>query len=333
MRLHVMTMVAVAMLVGCGVSPGGEESPESTAAEQALVLQPQATSHHEAGGAFSCDFGISAAAPPDQLPPQIERDRTYMSARPGFIEKHIPFSIDTATGELQSGGRYLFETRQDAVAYHRFVAHDYVLDGVQFLARPIFLAPECHDWAVVGHQTFTDLHTTDVVMRTERFTVKGRDVAEHLAFWWPALRREAARRGYSAVELLYDRDERLASLVYYAGRAAAPDPTTPDFASLDALAQAAPLGRLLEGLDCSRTFDRTQWVLTIWFPFQRGDHGAPSLWPNSPPLPAPSCGDGVCEVSRGESAATCTSDCPRACGDGRCQAGEDTVTCPGDCRL
>jgi len=102
---------------------------------------------------------------------------------------------------------------------------------------------------------------------------------------------------------------------------------------LEALEFATPLGHAFDDQGWPKTFDRTQWVLNIWFPFVLGDRGEPSLWTHSPPLPEPSCGDSVCEVSRGERHATCPGDCPPSCGDGVCQTGEDTHNCPGDCWL
>ena len=61
----------------------------------------------------------------------------------------------------------------------------------------------------------------------------------------------------------------------------------PDFASLFALADAPSLGQAFDDAGWAKLFDRTQWVLTIWFPFESGDTGEPSVWPNSPPFPAP----------------------------------------------
>ena len=71
------------------------------------------------GGAFTCDFGLSSdpsLLPPDQIAPSIERDRMYMSARPGMLHKHIPISFD-ANHNVFSGGRYLFDTAEHARKY------------------------------------------------------------------------------------------------------------------------------------------------------------------------------------------------------------------------
>ena len=96
----------------------------------------------------------------------------------------------------------------------------------------------------------------------------------------------AAQRGLTGVWLLYNREEQLVQIVYFADRIVPPHPFIPDFASLGALESAPSLGSSLNPpADWTRTFDRTQWVLTVWFPFVLGDHGQPSLWPNSPPLP------------------------------------------------
>jgi hypothetical protein len=149
---------------------------------------------------------------------------------------------------------------------------------------------------------------------------------------WPAIRAAAAARGLTSVWLLYNKQEQLVTLVYFANRVVPKNPAAPDFASLFALQEAPPLGDLLYDLGYPKQFDRTHWSWTIWFPFLRGDRGEASLWPHSPPLPEPFVGDGVCEPSRGETHATAADDCGPTCGDGICQAGESVLACPSDCR-
>ena len=82
-------------------------------------------------------------------------------------------------------------------------------------------------------------------------------------------------------------------------------------------------------LGCSGTIGTTEYE----DPNGPGDTGAPALWPNSPPFPAPSCGDGVCSLSRGEDAASCGADCGVDCGDLTCQPGESPQGCPTDCEV
>jgi hypothetical protein len=54
-----------------------------------------------------------------------------------------------------------------------------------------------------------------------------------------------------------------------------------------ALRDQPSLGRAFDDAGWVKFFERTQWVLTIWFPFVAGDLGEPSVWLNSPPFPAP----------------------------------------------
>ena len=287
----------------------------------------------KARGAFTCDFALPGDFPFGQVAPVIERDRMYMAERPGMQRKQIPMRFDPATGNLLTDGRYLFDTEQDAGKYKSWVEDEFVLDGTRFFDRPYFLNPDCHSWGVVAARNLKDIQQ-QVVMRTERWSVPQGSQTHALKESWPSILQEAERRGLTGVWLLYNEQENLAQLVYFADRVVPQDPYVPDFVSLAALETAAPLGAAFEGLPgWAKTFDRSQWVLSVWFPFEHGDHGRPSLWPNSPPLPEPYPGDGVCEVSRGENHANAPADCGALCGNGVCDAGENTQNCPGDCRL
>ena len=286
----------------------------------------------QARGCFTCDFTIPGNSPLD-VAPAIERDRMYMAERPGMQRKQIPLRFDNATGDLLSGGRYLFDTRQQAEEYKSWLENDFVLDGSRFFERPYILNRDCHSWRVIGAHNFQDL-PRQVVLRTERWSVPDGSQMQTLKQRWPQIMAAASERGLTGVWLLYNKEERLAQVVYFADRVAPPDPFVPDFASLGALESAPALGNVFDGQPgWVKIFDRTQWVLTVWFPFVLGDHGQPSLWPNSPPLPEARVDDGVCEVSRGEDHVSAPADCGALCGNGVCDAGEDTQNCPGDCRL
>ena len=288
---------------------------------------------HGSKGAFTCDFRIPSTFPGDMLAPGIERDRMYMSDRPGFRIKRIPIAFDPQ-GNFLSGGRYLFKTEQRARQYKEWAEEEFVLDGTLFFDRPIFEDIDCHSWKALHVYDAPGAIADHVVVRTERWSVPSCGSTKHaLNQRWPAIVAEAQARGFTSVWMLYNGDEDLASLVYTDDRVGPLPPGQLDIPSLEALATSTPLGHHLDSFGWSKTFERTQFVLTEWYPFEDGDHGEPSLWPNSAPLPEPFCTDGVCEVSRGENAATCPSDCKPGCGNGHCGGSENTLNCPGDCRI
>jgi hypothetical protein len=317
-------MVVVLLGVGLGCAHGREEAKAHTASAALQDAEPR--------GAFTCDIALPGDLPAATVPTLTERDRMYMAARPGMVNKHLPIRLPEAEGgDFYSGGRYLFDTEANARAYKAFVVDGgFVLDGVPFLKRPYFKGPECFAWSVIGARDFGG-DATHALVRTERWRLPEGDARPALQAGWDALQREAQARGLTGVWLLHDAEAKLVSVVAYARRSDAPGP--PDFASLRSLEKAPALGEALGLSGASKTFDRAHFVLSIWYPFAPGDHGRPSLWPNSPPLPRPTEGDGLCIPSRGESHANSPADCPRSCGNAVADPGEDTRNCPGDARL
>lgn len=287
-----------------------------------------------ARAAFSCDFGLDPAIDPGSIPPMIERDRMHMADQPGLINKHLPLSLDFETGEQWSGGRYLFRSISEAQAYKQWVTEDYALGGIQFLANPTFIEPDCRVWRTVAAFEFGDIETDHIVMRTERWHIDGEEVRlrRKLRRLARGLRADAQEAGLTGVWLLYNRPEQLVEVVMIGDRVGEPGPA-PDVESLMALGSVTTLGDRVSALGWSKVFDRTSFVLSIWHPFEPGDAGEPSIWPNSPPLPEPYCSDGVCEPSRGEDAMSCASDCTAQCGDAVCDVAEDEFSCPSDCRV
>lgn len=320
-----------AALQGC--APGAADEPDDDDETVAESSSEMGWGLSTSKGAFTCDFRIPSTFPGDTLAGQIERDRMYMAERPGFRTKRLPIAFD-ANGDFLSGGRYLFKYESRAHNYKDWVEEDFILDGTPFLDRPYFEDVDCHSWKALHVYESPNPSAVHVVVRTERWSLPSCGNPQHtLNLKWPAIVAEAKARGYTGVWMLYNGDEDLASLVYFDDRVAPLLPGELDIPSLQTLAAATPLGHHLDGYGWPKTFERTQFVLSEWYPFEDGDQGEPSLWPNSAPLPAPYCTDGVCEVSRGETSATCPADCTPGCGDAQCVAGENTSNCPGDCRI
>ncbi|MGH9768199.1 MAG: hypothetical protein ACREAB_12255, partial [Blastocatellia bacterium] len=228
------TIMAFALALNAGSPAGG------SARNQSPGDQPQSAAAKKPKGCFTRDFGLPGALPLDHVPSLIERDRMYMAEQPGMRTKHLPLRIDFNTGNLLSGGRYLFDTFEEAQDYKDWVTNGFVLDGVNFLQRPIFLAPECHAWRVIGARDFGPVNT-QIIMRTERWSVPNGTLKHLLKQKWNDVQAVAEQRGMTSVWLTYNDEENLAQLVYFTNRIGPQVPNNPDFASLAALENATPL--------------------------------------------------------------------------------------------
>jgi hypothetical protein len=239
------------------------------------------------GAAFD-DFRLTDHLPSEAAPAVIERDRLYMAARPGFNRKLLPLRVDQVTGSVWSGGRYLLDTFAHAQEFADWVANEFGLDGTLILDRADFAEVTTHVWRVLGAHDFKDVRTSQHVYRTEIWKLAAGTSVDWLANRWPSLRDQAAERGRSALWFLYGEAAAEVSLVTVAERVGSPPAPGLDFASLAALEHAPSQGAVWEqGGRARKTFDRTHWVFTIWFPATGASDDLPALWPNSPPLPSP----------------------------------------------
>ena len=289
-------------------------------------------------GAFTCDFEVQLdpAAPPDRAAGLIEHDRQLMAgsdAAAGMRHKVVPIQL-AAPGTARTGGRYLFDRWAQARSYERFVTREFrTFDPatgavVPFLQRSGTSAADCRSWRVIGAAEFAGVREAHHHVRTERWVApSAHGLIGRLRHLWPQVKSAARQQpGVSAVWLLADREDRTVSLVVFQQRTGRVPGT-----GLDTLMGAPSLLQDEAGRQgWTPTFLAGHLALSIWWPFEPGDRGEPSLWPNADALPiVPSLRDGVCAPSRGENA---TNDpaCPAACGNARADAGETWLNCPAD---
>ena len=122
--------------------------------------------------AFTADFDMAATLSLQQIVTKLEIDRKKMDVRPGMRHKYTPLRFDPATGIHQMGGRYLFETWEDAVDYHRFTTELELEPGMKFWDRPFFIGVDKHAWHVIGAYDFAPM-ATHYANRFERFAYAG----------------------------------------------------------------------------------------------------------------------------------------------------------------
>lgn len=241
-----------------------------------------------ATASFTGEFLLGDGLPIDEAPLVIQRDRYNEAQVQGFNRKLLPMSIDPKSGRRHAGGYYLLDKSEGAeTLLNYYVKDEYVLDTVPILKRGYFFDPACHIWNVVGAHDFRPLETSQHVVRFQRWRGKGTGMRERLDRLWPALRDRAEEAGLAAAWLLEnDRQDETVGLVSARERAPDTDRRKPDFTSIDALSRDTTGAALDVFGELEKSFDRTSWIFSIWFPYRRGgtDNKA-TLWPNSPPFP------------------------------------------------
>ena len=251
-----------------------------------MTIQSYAPGPIPCEGAVFDDFLLTDHLPPDQAPQIIERDRLIMAARPGLNRKLLPLRIEPETNRAYCGGRYLFDTYENALAFSDWCQHEFAIDGVLILERPDFAEVTAQTYRVIGAHDFKDLSNHQVVYRTELWRAHDSTFAERLPTQWPGLRDRAAEDGKSALWLLYNEDVQEIAMVTVSDRVGARRDDELDFDSLRAVENAPSYGAEWEAEGAvAKSFDRSHWVFTIWFP--NDAHAKAPRWPNSPPLPAP----------------------------------------------
>lgn len=241
-----------------------------------------------ATAAFSDVFQVAGHELNPDEPEMIERVRLVLAARPGMLRKLLPIRVD-AHG-VTSGGVYLFDTYENAVAYGEWVLANFRLDGMLFYDLPVFMEPSYQAWQLVGAEDFASVRTHHDVVRFERWhTLAPHDVAALRDRHWQRLRERALDAGLASVWLLYSPDpcHPQLGLVTVAGHGDHV-PTGRADADLGVLEDLPSFGAgIAQALGATKVFDRTSWVYQVWFPLpaENADYDGASFWPNSPPLP------------------------------------------------
>lgn len=246
-----------------------------------MDIRDYPTGRIAAEAAFTSDFDLPGDLSVQQIAGLAEGDRPAMDGRPGMHHKYLPLRTDEALGVNQVGGRYLFDTWENAVAYGRFTDELELEPGVTFWNRPFFSHVDRHVWRVAGAHDLRPLASAHHVSRLERWAYPGQEGADRvLEGVWPAVLEESSAHGLASVWLLHQPDERQMGLL----RVGTADSTSAKAAVQDALAalerlDAGEAGRAGGELGARKVFDRTSLNLSLWLPLSRKAGGAASSHP------------------------------------------------------
>jgi len=250
--------------------------------------------HYEIGpikaeAAFTSDFPVASEIKVHDLVNMQEIERRSMDVRLGMRHKYMPLGFDKFSGQLWTGGRYLFDTWENVKNYEKFTSQELEFEpSVKFWSRPFFLNVQRYIWRVVGAHDFKPMATSHHVVRFERFSTDHANLEQVLKEVWPTIRDKAEALGLSSVWLLFNQDEHQVGIVTVAERKDTGDKVIDSYKALANLENLISFSELLPiQLKLTRLFDQTNSILAQWLPLSRIAGGEPSAHPMSPPLPVP----------------------------------------------
>jgi hypothetical protein len=243
----------------------------------------------DAKGAFTSEIDLPPIIKPGPLNTLAEADRPQMVDQPGMRHKYLPLRHDPATGAISTGGRYLFRSNKDAIKYRDFLeAKVFPSEPTTFWKRPFFMNTVRFAWRVTGANDLAAITTHDL-SRFERYSVPDAKFEARLPELFPVFLEAARRLDLAHVSLMFQPEHCLVGVLTAAareGRQASSFEAVRLSADALTLRGSVSEARLTE-LGARKIFDRTSLNLAVWLPLSEQAAGAPAIWPNSPPIPAP----------------------------------------------
>lgn len=219
----------------------------------------------------------------------IEMSRPIMDIHKGMERKYTPFNFDLVNAGPISGGRYVFDTWENAQRYYRWTHDEFEVEpGQKFWEWSNFLSVDKHIWRVVGAHDFIPIELHGV-NRFERWQYTADTVRTELLEIWPALRERARKSGLGSVWLLDQPEEKQIAILTTDSANPGGNTLLSAQATITRASARDSLGQMLHNIvGLTKLFDRTNLVISTWVPVSRdlgGDHVA---HPMKPVLPVPS---------------------------------------------
>src|ERR1700755_697768 len=153
--------------------------------------------------AFTSDFDLASGLPLQQVVTNLDVGRKKMDVRTGMRHTYTPLRFDPATGLRQLGGRYLFDTWENAVDYVHFTEELELEPGVKFWQRPFFIGVNKQAWHVVGAYDCAPM-AVHFAHRFERFAYTDGTSMDDLQARWPQMLEAAKGSGLASVWLVFE---------------------------------------------------------------------------------------------------------------------------------
>jgi hypothetical protein len=215
-----------------------------------------------------------------------ELGRRDMDVRQGMYIKYVPYQPHPITGQIMTGGRYLFDTWDDVLDYDHWTTNvcEYGNPPEKFWSWSMMQKVDRWNWRVAGAYHFSHPETHGL-SRFQRWSYSGDNVEERVRDIYPNIRDAAKAYGAAGVWLLYQPEAKLIGLFTIMKKPEALDSVSL-YEAIESLKAQPSLGSLLpESLSPRPVFDRSSLNLSMWLPKSRlagGVHQATNLAPVLP---------------------------------------------------
>ncbi|KAM5354896.1 hypothetical protein ACJ41O_001542 [Fusarium nematophilum] len=236
-------------------------------------------------GAFTAEIRIAARVSLQDVWKNQSMASQIMGQRPGMYLKYLPSRYDEVTGDMLTGGSYLFRTLQDAKDFRNWTSNEFLLGEpkTNFWDQPLFEKAVHWSWSVIGAFNFTPVDNHGVG-HLQRWTYDCEDAESILREIYPDIKDAAKEQGATSIWLLHRPEEKMIGL-----QLSFPKSERDDYDSgreaLASVTKQSSLGELLpDVLKARLDYDRTSMVLALWLPLTKVSEGVHVECPNFPGL-------------------------------------------------
>ncbi|KAI5455623.1 hypothetical protein BGZ63DRAFT_497395 [Mariannaea sp. PMI_226] len=238
-------------------------------------------------GAFTAEIHIEARVSLRDMWNDQYQGSQVMGKRPGMYLKYLPGRYHEISGDVLTGGSYLFNTFEEAEEYESWTSSDFKVGEpeVIFWNQPLFKSASHWTWKVIGAHNFkpVDQHAVGRFQRW-KYDYNNDNTRSLLCQLYPVLKDGAEQRGATSFWLLYSPKDRMIAI-----QLSFPKPEALDYDSIQETVQLVShkpsLGDIFpEALATRLLVDRTSPFLALWLPLAESPKGVHVACPIIPSL-------------------------------------------------
>ncbi|KAF4967449.1 hypothetical protein FSARC_5022 [Fusarium sarcochroum] len=246
----------------------------------------------KAKGAFTAEILMPARIGLEDVWHSQYAGSQVMGKRPGMYIKYLPSKYHQISGEMLTGGAYLFDTLENAKDYENWTTNEFEVGEPKttYWNQPLFKSVDAFTWKVIGAHNFTPVDG-HAIGRLQRFSYHHVGVESILTQLYPVLKDAAESREAVSFWLLHHPEDQMIGV-----HMSFPKPEKDDDESLlEAVEEVAALdsvaGIFPDALEIEVLLDRTSIYHAVWLPMAEDVKGVKVVSPNFPDLAALTNGD------------------------------------------